>query len=384
MLQQLLSLLGRLELRSNTFTGDELSEWQPGDVESFVREGLLREGALAPGAVCDSCSDGHWEKVFFVRAVDSRGPRAFLKCPESGTVEVSIDRLKQWVVSPVALADALSRSAGCSGVVEEVVPERVWSLGRLLLHGRKRLVLFARGLSWTDAAEVFASTVNALRLNEKPVLLLPNQKQADVPLGRDVADIVLLRDIVSRPNGTLRLDVDIVRQLVSAPEDAPPIAADDSGLPTARSVWVYRPDGRRRYREDDKELERLRESRGQFNVFVDGTASPAVAHRVARKKPSTGKLTSAELELLQRYLLSAHQGRGPLQPIELRVSKQSAVAAAEMFKRLRSKVDVQVSRQKYCLFQQIRRFEGGRAAYEWRPDPGFDFCVLLFASGDQA
>jgi hypothetical protein len=178
------------------------------------------------------------------------------------------------------------------------------------------------------------------------------------------------------------LDVDVVRQLVSAPNDVPRIAAVDSGRPTARSVWVYRPDGRRTYREDDKELALLRKSRNKVIIFVDGTASPPVVHRFDRKKPTKETLTATELELLRRYLISAHDGRGSLLPIELRVSQHSRDSAATAFKRLRQKADVKVGGQKYRLFKQVRSFEGGPSSYEWRPDAEFKFCVVVYSSGE--
>jgi hypothetical protein len=152
------------------FTWDEVSAWPAGALAHLLALGLLRPGANAASVVCDACGEGHVGEVLFL---DTPGgePRAYVHCPEAGRARVPLERLRRWEVHFPGLATAVAAALGTAGEVEEILPGRIWLLGRIALDGRPREVFLARGLLWPDAAEAVGKATRLLA-SSRPVVLV--------------------------------------------------------------------------------------------------------------------------------------------------------------------------------------------------------------------
>lgn len=113
---------------------------------------------------CPACDAHHVELVQWVRA-PGLAPRAFVPCPENGSVRIDVEALRQWSVRPLALAALVASALGAPGGVSEPVPGRVWKLGTVRAGGGPRAAFLALGATRPDAPEAFARV---------PELTLPN------------------------------------------------------------------------------------------------------------------------------------------------------------------------------------------------------------------
>jgi hypothetical protein len=159
----------RADASDAVFSFDDVVRWPPGTAERLQDWGLLRRAAIATAVVCDACGGGHVESVILLDSPPGSGRRAYIPCPEAGRVSVPLDRLKRWEVDFSALARATASALDMAGAMDEVVPSRVWVLGKTTLAGLPREVFLARGLAWRDAATVIS---RAHRLTGSPCPLV--------------------------------------------------------------------------------------------------------------------------------------------------------------------------------------------------------------------
>jgi hypothetical protein len=152
----------RADAKEPRFSGDEVAAWNDGLVGPFVDAGLVHQVENATSVVCDACADGHVEEVTFIENPLRSPVRAYIHCPEHGRVRVALDRLRQWEVDFGGIARAIAHALELAGDVEEVVPGRVWFLGKATIAAMSRELFLARGLTWQDAAEVLGKST---RLN---------------------------------------------------------------------------------------------------------------------------------------------------------------------------------------------------------------------------
>lgn len=122
------------------------------------KSGIIRPGAPATHVTCYDCSENHDAEVIPLACSDGTA-RFFIVCPENGRVEISKDRLRLWRVNWRVVADGVASALGARGPVQEIVPDRVWSLGPTSLAGRSRPAWTVRGIAWADARGVVAGRI---------------------------------------------------------------------------------------------------------------------------------------------------------------------------------------------------------------------------------
>lgn len=165
----------------------------PGPVVTRLAElGILREGATANHVTCDACSEGHVEAIDRV-AYPNGHTRFFIKCPQNGWIEVLRERLLQWSVDYSPLVRALSSTLSARGEPTEVIPGRIWNLGRAALTGMSKALWAARGLAWPDAAQVAAT----LPRGRSPVVFFLGQPPDDGLLAIPRESIIELRTVLT-------------------------------------------------------------------------------------------------------------------------------------------------------------------------------------------
>lgn len=140
--------------------------WPAGVHQRLVEVGLLRSAAVASRVLCPECGE-HIEEVL---AIDGPGgcPRFAIPCPAVMRADVPPSAIKQWTVDHAHLARALAKTLALTGKCTELVPGRLWRLGRTQWNGASRDVLFARGLHWNDGETVRAILVRG----RKPIVFV--------------------------------------------------------------------------------------------------------------------------------------------------------------------------------------------------------------------
>jgi hypothetical protein len=166
------SLFARADVLDPSYSADEVATWAPEVFEQFTSAGLLKAGVNATSVVCDACAGDHVEEVVCVESPPGSGFRAYIWCPLEGRVAVPLERLRRWQVNFRALAQLCASALATSGEVEDIVPSRVWLLGKTSLARLPYEIFFCRGLSWSDGAEVVGRAARLLA-SPRPVILVP-------------------------------------------------------------------------------------------------------------------------------------------------------------------------------------------------------------------
>jgi len=212
-----LDLLWRcVDVELPVFAGDEAAAWPPGMLATLRKLDLICGGKTASYITCDACTEGHVEKVMRIPYPDGR-IRFFIACPEHGRVEVEPERLRQWAVrfDPICrfLADQLGIQAG----PEEIVPSRIWKIGRTSLAGRSRVVWMGRGLSSPEAETLSG----VLPKGATPVLFLLGRPPRDGLLKLKPDSLIDLAQVLSLSDDRLVLDKAAVEDQLSATGEVP-------------------------------------------------------------------------------------------------------------------------------------------------------------------
>jgi hypothetical protein len=169
---------------------------------------------------CDACGADHVEEVFYVPTSPGSSPRGYIGCPTAGRVLVPLERLRCWELDFAALATVTAAAMGLRRQREEVVPSRLWLLGKLPGPPRAREVFLARGLPWADGPLVILATPR-LQVTKGPLVLVPGVLP---PAGRPRADgpqLVPLSAVLAWDGNRLTFDLGSV-----APENEadPPLS----------------------------------------------------------------------------------------------------------------------------------------------------------------
>lgn len=232
----LASLWARADAEESRFSADDVATWPAGQEQLLVGLGLLRRDDNTTTVICDACPDGHVEEVVFVRSPAGSPVRAYIWCPHAGRVAVAPERLMQWVVDSAGTASAVATGLDVAGQPEEVVPGRIWHLGKATIAGRSRDMFLARGLTWIDAPSVLAACE---RLNgaASPVVFVPSAvPPADVWQG-DAREVVPLGTVIRLHDGRLAADHDHLESLLSRGKRSAPIKAQQSFPTQVGIVW---------------------------------------------------------------------------------------------------------------------------------------------------
>ncbi len=151
----------RADAAEPRFSADEVLSWPKGEEALLTEAGLIRRDSNTTTVICDACADGHVEEVDRFEEPPGSGLRAYIFCPDAGRVAVPLERLKQWTVDFAGLARAAARALGFTGTIKELVPTRLWSLGKMTAGSKRCEVLLARGVTWDDAPRVIGPPLDA-------------------------------------------------------------------------------------------------------------------------------------------------------------------------------------------------------------------------------
>jgi hypothetical protein len=143
----------RAEELEPVFAAEEVKRW-PATFERLRHCGLLRETELASSVMCYNCGRPHPEEVIYLNEDLLGRTRPHIVCPDEGLIEIDIDDMRQWLVDRQTLLRMLAAALEAAGHIEQMVPNRVWSLGRRHLGGRFRNFFFVAGAARPDGPAV--------------------------------------------------------------------------------------------------------------------------------------------------------------------------------------------------------------------------------------
>ena len=205
----------RADAAEPRFSGDEVASWPAGLERRLVGAGLIRRDDNAETVVCDACDDGHVAEVVSMVSPPGSKPRGYIWCPEAGRVAVPPERLMQWVVDFAGLAGAVATALDLAGIMEEVVPVRIWYLGKATIAGRSREVFFGRGLEWADASDT-VSRCERLNASRGRLMFVPGAQPPERVWGDDRPPVVTLKTVANLgSDGRVTLDRDHLESVLT-------------------------------------------------------------------------------------------------------------------------------------------------------------------------
>ena len=222
----------RAEESEPVFAAEEVKRW-PATFERLRHSGLLRETELASSVMCYNCGRPHPEEVIYLNEALFGRTRPHIVCPDEGLIEIDIDDMRQWLVDRQTLVRMLAAALEAVGHIEQIVPNRVWSLGRRHLGGRFRDFFFVAGAARPDGPAVMA---HADRIGNvaAPVILVPSKPPRHEQWKNSALPLFCLSQVAELGEGRLVLDLDYI-------EDALP--RDRAASPSKTVRGVSFPDG---------------------------------------------------------------------------------------------------------------------------------------------
>lgn len=188
-----------------------VATWPAGTHERLLEMGLLVEAEDAHRVLCPECHE-HFEEII-APAGPAEPVRLFIPCPKVLRARVPPAARRQWQASCDGLVANLAPALGLTGRPAELVPRRLWRVGRTAWQGMRRDVLLARGMRWEDAAGIRSAILRARR----PIVFVPQQKPDDEFWTRRIPPVVPLSQVARL--GEQGLDVDRL-ELAAAIQDA--------------------------------------------------------------------------------------------------------------------------------------------------------------------
>lgn len=226
----------RADVYEARFSADDVSAWPDGQEDILGEAQIIRRDDNTTSVVCDACHDGHVEDVVFIESPPGSPVRAYIHCPEAGRVAVPLERLKQWAVDFHGLAVAVAKGLHLAGEVEEMVPGRLWSLGKTTIGGRSRDAFLARGTTWVDAPRVFGSC-ERLNASRGALVLVPGDMSPQDAWTGDPPSVVPLKLVARLEDKRFAFDRDHLESLLTGDRRKAPIKAQDSFPTPPGTQW---------------------------------------------------------------------------------------------------------------------------------------------------
>jgi hypothetical protein len=176
-----------------------MSQWPPGTLDAIRVLGLFREAGDVSRVICPECFD-HEEEIVVVGSAGRR--RMYISCPAERRVEISPAWRRQFTVDLETLASQLATAFSAKGRLIELLPQRVWQLGRTAKSEASRDLLFARGMHWSDAQ----SLRGPIMARKKPIVLAPSFIPAPEYWARKTPPVVALSQVATLRDGVLDID----------------------------------------------------------------------------------------------------------------------------------------------------------------------------------
>lgn len=203
---------------------DRIRCWPDGALAEFLRLGLLRETTPLEALDCSECPGETCDILYLKNPVTGLVDIRLL-CPHCGPVEMTLDELRRWSIEWLALVQFLAEGLSLRGGYAEVVPNRLWQLGKAYWSGRPASVFVGRALHRSDVPDLISHMSHFTN-----ALFLVPKRTPTVPFGHPVVTL----DLVCNWNGTgLEFDAEFVAAQRKPPVADPPARPKKEGNRTA-------------------------------------------------------------------------------------------------------------------------------------------------------
>jgi len=128
---------------------------------------------------------------------------------------VPLYRLRQWEIDFGGLARAIALTLDLAGDSEEVVPGRIWFLGRATIAARSRELFLARGLTWEDATGIIGESAR-LNAARSALVLVAGAVPPENVWNGDPLPVVALKIVISFGQMGLSVDRPHIESVLSA------------------------------------------------------------------------------------------------------------------------------------------------------------------------
>lgn len=237
-MRELLALVwGRSDVEPATFDGDEFADIRGGEIDRLSRAGLVCPVVNVRCVPCDACSEHHLEEVTYIQSPPGSPIRAYINCPENGRIAVPLERLKQWAVDFEGLAKATASGLDLAGQIEDIIPGRLWSLGKATIGRRSRDIFLARGATWFDAPDVFGAC-QRLNASRGALMFVPGDMPSQGSWIGDPPAVVHLKLVANLEGEHLVFDRDHLESLLTEDRRKAPIKAQESFPTPPGTQWA--------------------------------------------------------------------------------------------------------------------------------------------------
>lgn len=184
--------------------------------EAILDTGLLTESLPMRQEWCPHCGDSLSELA--VVSIDEQ-TKLYWNCADCGLVATDELSLRRWRFCFDRLQQVLRDGLALSGSVQEIVPRRIWQLGRRNFRGSSYTCLLARGLGRRDAMDLLAT----IKLPLRAVIIVPARLPCQAVVGRLAGPVISLSDVLRWQDNAFHCDATAIdEQLPAEPLASPP------------------------------------------------------------------------------------------------------------------------------------------------------------------
>jgi hypothetical protein len=215
------NFLPRLLIRSDqhekaTISAHEIEPGMETELDWCLATGILVPAAPASELVCRNCASGSAESIVYLSSKDGRAI-PYLPCAECGPVRIEPESLLRWQLDCGRLWEVICRDAKCDVQLREVVPGRLWRIGRSCWAGCNWDILGGCRLWQQDGGDILSLN----RWTARSILFVPDRSPLPGTEGQRPLHLMVMRELMRR-NGGRQLDVDqLETQLQGAAEQSP-------------------------------------------------------------------------------------------------------------------------------------------------------------------
>ena len=176
---------------------------------------LLVPAKPATCVTCSDCYDFSGEVMPIVRP-DGR-TQYYLACPSCGSIEVSSDELRRWAFRFEPIVELVAYSLHARGSIQELVPGKLWSVGRAAIAGQSRPIYLGRCFVGRQAAQILTKIPSG----KSPLLFAISDLPPDGLPGFEPDRLFELRSLVYLEENELRFDFQAIIDQVAGADILP-------------------------------------------------------------------------------------------------------------------------------------------------------------------
>lgn len=204
-----IDVLQAFDLSRPILDGRMVQRWEADLLRELGRCDLLSELPLTTCLACTECSESPFRDLIFTESVNGT-QRVLFPCPNCGLYEVPLADLRRWQLDRSTLSQLIRASLALSVRLDEVVPGRLWRLGRYKQNGLNSTVWL--GLqSWRrDLRDQLSQAIQT----SGSLLLVPD-KRPSCPMPDGVL-VGVLAELTDWQYGQLVWDEEQLHELLDA------------------------------------------------------------------------------------------------------------------------------------------------------------------------